>query len=283
MGGLTTQTRFWMVLVLFSIGVMVLGRWLGDRSGLLWGFSIAFSVNCLFYFYSDRRLIHLFRARRIEGQDPWHVLRMVRELCQRAGLAIPAVYIVDSPSAQILAAGRSGFSGRIILTEGLLRTLDPAELKAVLAVQVIHLKSNNSYAFSAVGLFVGMVLTSTRFLDRWLRLLIDAPRDIEERQGGYLTGVIAPLAAGLLRLCISKGSFLEADAKAGDLSGDRSALARALWKLDSLAQTRPLRVPASLGHMFIVNPLTRKGWFRYFRIQPDLATRTRHLVGQYPL
>jgi len=274
-------TRAWLVLLAISIGLIALGQSLGHRDGLLLSVALALSINGLLFFYGDIRLAPLLEVQEIEGQDPWGLLEQVRTLSDRARIKTPRVFLIPSSSPQSLVIGRSIKNGKIFLTEGLLERLTPEELRAILCFHVACIKNLSTLSFTVGSALADAVLVVGRAFDKIVRAIMGRhPGPITSSMGTWL---VAPLAASLIHITVNKRDYLAADALAAKLVGDPKILATALWKLHSYSFTRPFSAPAAAAPFFVVNPLTRRGWNRYFHAQPSTRERILRLIGYYPL
>ncbi len=275
--------KAWSFLIFTSLTLIVLGHFALGREGLLIGLVLSLGVNSFVYFYEDKRIVGYFRGQILEGQDPWGLLTQTRKLASKIRVAPPKIIVLPSPSPQALVVGRSLTHGTIIITEGLLRKLSPAETEAILAYLLCCIKNLNTLAF-AVGSFVASsLLMISETLDMGLRLLIVERKNPDYPLSQIFTRAVAPFVGGLIRLSIRPSFYLQADKMASDVSEDGQVLAKALWKLHSYSSTEPFQAPLSISHLFVVNPLTTRKWTRYFHAQPDVEKRIRALVGHYPI
>lgn len=276
-------TKAWMFLLLLSMLIVLAGHTIGDRQGLLWSVSIALSINSFIYFYGDIRLHNTYPGRQLEGQDPWGLLELCQAMASRIRIPAPKIYLIDETSPQCFALGRSWKNGKIFLTKGLLDRMSKEELKAVLAYEMTAIKKLDTLAFTVAGALCDVVLSICGLFDIILRWIIGAKSDPYSNQSHLFTLVVAPIAGSLVRLTVGNQIYYNNDALASELCGDPRVLATVLWKLDSYAATYPLLTPPAMAHLFIVNPLTNRGWTRYFHAQPSVERRIRKLVGYYPI
>lgn len=278
---MNSAMKAWIFMAGLSILALVLGQWWAGREGLFWGLFLALSVNSLLYFYGDQRILRCFQGRDLEGRDPWGLIEAVRDTANKARLPHPRLVVLENPSPQALTIGSHKKRATLVITSGLLESFTSEELKAVVAYQLASLSRLDTLAHSIGSALGGSLLLVTHFFDWLLRLLIGSKtRGVQSHLFTYL---FSPLAALLVRLPVSQNSYFATDALAASWLENPKVLAQTLWKLDSFSQTRPIKAPASMGHLFIVNPLTDNNWTRYFRIQPRVEQRIRRLIGHYPI
>ena len=227
--------------------------WLG-RPGLLWGFLACLLLHWFIYFHSDKRLIHLFSARKLEGRDPWRLLEILEKLSQKARIPTPQVYIVTCPSLNAFSIARHHKHSAIIISESIPQTFTPDELEAVLAHEVACIKRLDTIAMS-----VSSALMSGPFF------------------------LLFPITALIRRFIVTPKTYFAIDSLAAKLTNSPKNLAQALWKLQSYASTQNLNVPISTAHLFIVNPLTKAYYARYFQAQPPVEKRIQKLIGYFPI
>ncbi len=278
------STKAWFFLLLLASLILLAGHSLGGRQGLLWALVIALSVNSLVYFYSDLRILSLFSGRRLEGRDPWGALELTKALCKKHRIPMPQIIVLEEPSPQALALGRNWNHSSIILTQGLLDHFSRRELRAVLAYQLATIQRQETFAFAVAASFTDLIMSMAWHLDRLWSLLLGIRQSQDSaRKGHFFSWLLSPLAAGLLRFSVGPSNYYALDALASEISEDSQAVAEVLWKLQSFASTLPLLVPVSQAHLFMVNPLTKPGWSRYFQVQPETKRRIERLVGHYPI
>jgi heat shock protein HtpX len=275
--------RAWLVLSGLSILTLYLGDRIAERQGVLWAVVAALCLNMFFYFYGDLFLKPLFKGRSLEGRDPWDLRNMLEKLALAARVTTPGVTVLPQLSPQAFAIARSWGSSRIYLTEGLLRRLSEKEIQAILAFELALIKRLDTFSMSVASAFLMSLLSLTRALDWVARWLLGTKNKIGSRYNHLFTSLLSPLAGLLIRLTLSEKDFYAADQMAAQWTDAPEELARALWKLQSLKQTQPWPAPASTAHLFVVNPLNRRGWTRHLQIQPATEARIKKLVGHYPL
>ena len=273
--------KAWFFLSTFSLALIVAGFTLGDRQGLILGVGLALGINTLVFFYGDWRTLRVFQNSKLEGQDPWGLMPLVRKKSQQLKLPPPEIYILEHETPQAFSIGRNWHSAKICLTRGLLRLLTPAEIEIVVALELTRIERLDTFSFQVASAFGDSVLLVSSFLDRTLRLVLGSAPSPQYQ--GFFQNLMSPLACLAVRLTVGPQNYLQADKKTAERIHDAKGLAAVLWKLESYATTRPLLVPPSMAHLFIVNPLTGYGRDQYFPVQPTIQRRIEHLLGYYPL
>jgi len=282
--------KTWLLLISFLIFVIALG-WLFsyalDNQFIL-VIAVIFSITTSFvsYWYSDKIVLAMSHARPIEKKDNPELYRLVENLCITAGLPLPKIYIIDEPQPNAFATGRDEKHAVVAVTRGLLEKLDRTELEGVIAHELAHIKNKDMLLGTVVVVLVGIVAILS---DMFLRISFwSAGRRRRESGGtllivlGILAAILAPLAATLIRLAISRKREFLADATGALLTRYPEGLARALEKISS--DTSPLRtVNNSTAHLYICSPFKgtqTKSWFtKLFMTHPPIEERVRALRG----
>ena len=280
---MSNAIKSWSFLFLLSLTLIVLGHLTLGREGLLIGLVVSLGINSYVYFFEDKRIISYFQGQPLEGQDPWGLLSLSRKLSAKMRIPNPRIVVLSDPAPQALVVGRSLTQGTIFITEGMLRSLSQQEIEAVMAYLLACIRNLNTLAFAVGSFFASSLLAITEFLDLLLRFIMVEKKNPDYPLSQIFTRTAAPLIGLLLRISIRPSFYFEADRQASELVGDAKVVAAALWKLHSYSSTEPFTAPLSISHMFVVNPLTRQSWTRYFHAQPSVERRIRSLVGHYPI
>lgn len=268
---MSNLTRIWFLLSLLSFSILIAGFAWGERQGLLIAFGVVLVLNTGTYFLADFRVRTLFAGRTLLGQDPWGLGEMVSELSRKTRIPRPEVVVVSLSVPTALSTGRHWRHATIFISEGLLKTLNQQELKAVLAHEISKIKRLDTFAHSVSSSLSGALL--------WLARKIDGIFGNKAR----LESALEPIALLPVHFSVGKSSYYKADQLASHLLGNPQALAQVLWKLHSYAGTQPLDVPRSTAHLFIVDPLTSSSYHRYFQKHPSVEQRIEKLVGYFPI
>jgi heat shock protein HtpX len=273
------QMKTILLLGTLSAGLVAIGGTLGE--GYLYLFTaLAALMNLGAYFFSDRIVLAMHRARPLERHEAPGLHRIVEELSARAGIEAPRVYLIDDPHANAFATGRNPRHGVVAVTTGMLDLLSPRELRGVLAHEIGHIV-NRDILVSSVAATLATAITHLANVLQF-GALFGARRDDGEEggspAGGLLLALVAPLAATLVQLGISRSREFLADEAGARLSGDPEALACALERLHLSAQRVPGEAQPATASLFIVSPLAGAGsLLQLFSTHPAIEERVRRL------
>jgi heat shock protein HtpX len=276
-----TYVKTTLLLAALTLMLVGFGRVLGGRSGMQLAFGLAVVMNLGSYWFSDRIVLAMYRAREVPEAEQPELHRIVRGVAQAAGLPMPRVFVVPQPALNAFATGRDPAHAVVAVTEGLLAHLDRGELEGVLAHEMAHVK-NRDILVSAIAATLAGAIMFLADMARWGAMFGGlGGRDGEERGGNPVallaTAILAPIAALLVQMAISRSrEYLADDAGAGFLhSGE--GLARALEKLAGASRALPTDAPAAAGHVLIVSPLSGGGIFSLFSTHPPIEERIARL------
>jgi heat shock protein HtpX len=268
------------ILLATLTGLLVLvGRWIGGPSGMVIAFGFAIVMNMGAYWFSDKLALTMAGAREVISAEAPELHRLVAELAQRAGLPMPRVAIVESDAPNAFATGRSPKHGVVAVTSGIMRILDRDELAGVIAHELGHIK-NRDTLISAVVATVAGAITMIANMAQWALLfggLGGGDDDEDGGMAGLVSGlfliILAPIAATLIQLAISRSREYGADAAGAGIAGNPIALASALRKLENGNARRPAAVNPATAHLYIVNPLHGGAIAGLFSTHPPVAQR----------
>lgn len=260
--------------------LVVIGRWLGGTGGMVFAFGLAVLMNGAAYWYSDRFALRMAGAREVTPQEAPDLHRLVANLAQRAGLPMPRVYLVESEAPNAFATGRDPEHGAVAVTTGILHLLDRDELAGVLAHELGHIK-NRDTLISAVAATVAGAITMLAHMAQWA-LLFGSSSEEEEGGAGSMVGglfllIVAPIAATLIQMAISRTREFGADTAGARVAGNPIALASALRKLEQWSARTPMAVNPATAHLYIVNPLHGGTIANLFSTHPPIAQRIARL------
>lgn len=265
------KTAFW--LTLLTLIAIAIGDWLGGQNGMVYAFLIAAGMNFFSYFFSDKLALAMNGAHPVTREQLPRVYQVVERLTQQVGLPMPKIYVIPTDSPNAFATGRNPNHAAVAVTEGILRLLDDEELEGVLAHELGHVRNRDILISSVAATLAGAITMLARF-EFWF-----GGGDDRDRGGGLLTMILAPFAAMLIQLAVSRAREYEADATGAHFTHNPYALARALQKLDAYSKRIPMVVPASTAHLFIVQPfLGSLG--NLFSTHPPIPKRIERLLGQ---
>ncbi|HRO66955.1 MAG TPA: M56 family metallopeptidase [Pseudobdellovibrionaceae bacterium] len=271
---LSNGTKVWVFMIATCLGLLILGDHLGGRLGLLLGLLCAIALNALVFFWGETRILSQFQARKWVGADPWGLQSRIQTLSRKLSIDPPALYLVESPTATAFSVGFSARKPCLCVTTGLLEKLNEEELEAVLAQQLCHVSRMDSFFFGVTSILANSLMSVGEFLDR----LWPANFFFEKKQKPFLT-LLSPLGWLIVRGVVKRSTYYENDRTAANLIASRERLGEILWRLDGLAQARPLDVPPCTAHFFIVNPEGGRQRNFFLKSHPPLSERLRTLMG----
>jgi heat shock protein HtpX len=261
---------------------LVIGYYLGGQSGMVIAFVLAVVMNLGSYWFSDKIVLAIYRAREAKPSEAPELHQIVEELAQYAGIPKPKVFIVPNETPNAFATGRNPAHAVVAVTDGILRLLNRDELKGVLAHELAHVKNRDILIGSIAATLAGAIMLLAD-MARWAALFGGVNRDDEEGGGGIIgliaMAVLAPIAAMLIQMAISRSREYQADATGAHLAGHPQGLARALEKLEYAAKRIPMEASPQTAHMFIVNPLSGRSLLTLFSTHPPIEKRIERLLA----
>ena len=271
------------LLSLLTVLMVLMGSAIGGQGGMFIAFFMALAMNFFSYWFSDKIVLKMYGAREIGENDYPAYYGMVRRLALQAGLPMPKVYIIPSESPNAFATGRNPSHAAVAATDGILRILSPEELEGVMAHELAHVRNRDILISTIAATFAGAISMLGTML-QWGAILGAGRGDNDERGGiGGMVGslamaIIAPIAAMLIQMAVSRSREYLADESGASICGRPLALAGALRKLHNASQAIPmLDARPATAHMFIVNPLTGGGMMTLFSTHPPMEERIARL------
>jgi len=263
------------------------GEMIAGRTGLQWGLMIAIAMNFFSYFYSDKIALAMYSAKPVTRDELPRAYDVVERLTARAGLPMPKIYVIPTDSPNAFATGRNPQHASVAVTRGILDLLNDEELEGVLAHELGHV-NNRDILISSVAATVAGAITMLASMGKWAMIFGGfGGRDRESRDGGGIAAlfmlILAPIAATLIQLAVSRSREYQADASGAHYTGNPYALASALQKIDAYSRRMPLQASPSTAHLFIIQPFLgmNAGMFAgLFSTHPPTAKRIERLTGR---
>jgi len=269
------------LLSLLTVLMVFMGSAIGGQTGMFFAFFMALAMNFFSYWFSDKIVLRMYGAREIGENDHPAFYGMVHRLSLQAGLPMPRVYIIPSESPNAFATGRNPSHAAVAATDGILRILSPEELEGVMAHELAHVRNRDILISTIAATFAGAISMLGSML-QWGAIL-GAGRGDDDEGGGGLIGslamaIIAPIAAMLIQMAVSRSREYLADESGAGICGRPLALAGALRKLHNASQMIPMtEARPATAHMFIVNPLTGGRLLSLFSTHPPMEERIARL------
>jgi len=274
----TLKTTFF--LAILAVLFVSVGQMLGGRNGATMALIMAGLMNVVAYWFSDKIVLAMYRAKEVtEGEAP-ELHGIVRELVMRARLPMPKVYMMDNPAPNAFATGRNPEHAAVAVTTGIMGLLSREELTGVIGHELSHIK-NRDILISTIAATIAGAISYLAHIAQW-GMMFGGRRDGEDRNplGSVLTIVmmiLAPIAAMLIQMAISRSREYKADEGGASICGNPRALADALKKLQAGVRRVPMEANPSTAHMFIVSPLTGGGLLSLFSTHPPIEERVARL------
>src|SRR2546422_6604919 len=269
-----------MLLAVLTVMLVLIGSAFGGRQGMQMAFVLALLMNLGSYWFSVKIVLAMYGARPIDEAQAPGLYAIVRRLTTRAGLPMPRVYLIPTDTPNAFATGRNPHHAAVAVTEGIMRILNDEELEGVLAHELAHVK-NRDVLISTIAATLAGAITYLAHMAQWAAMFGGRSSDDEERGGNplglILMAVLAPVAAMLVQLAVSRAREFQADATGARVAGRPRGLAQALEKLERANEVAPMAANPSTAHLFIVNPLGRNVLMRLFSTHPPIEERIARL------
>jgi len=269
---------FILMLAMMALFLLV-GNAIGGQRGMVYAFFFAAVMNFVMYWFSDKIVLAMYRAKPVSEQDAPDIYRIVRRLTANNLMPMPKVYIMPMETPNAFATGRNPENAAIAVTGGILQILNEKELEGVIAHELAHIKHRDILIATVVATMAGAISMLAR-MAQWAAIFGGGSRDDDNRGGALgllFMAIIAPIAAFLIQLAISRSREYSADEGGAILCGNPLALASALKKLGSYSKRIPSNVEPSTAHMFIVNPLSGSAILKLFSTHPPIEERVKRL------
>ena len=277
-----------MLLIVLTALLVAFGHVIGGPEGATIAFAFALVMNFISYWFSDKIVLAMYRAKPLGESEAPQVYRVVREIATRSHIPMPKLYWLPTKTPNAFATGRSPKHASVAVTSGLLELMNEEELKGVLAHELSHVQNRDTLVMTIAAALAGAIMWLAD-MARWGLMFGGGRRDREDRNGGglqliaiFLAAILAPLAAMLIQMAISRTREYGADETGAKLLHNPHGLASALRKLDGAARAYPLpNATASTAHLFIVNPFSGRSLMALFSTHPPIEDRIRRLEAMH--
>jgi heat shock protein HtpX len=272
-----------LLLVLLTLFLIFIGDRFGGRNGMVLAFILSVAFNFGTYFFSDKIALRMYNAQAVTREQLPRAYAAVERLTAKQGLPMPKIYVLPTESPNAFATGRNPQHASVAVTHGILQLLDDEELEGVLAHELGHVRNRDILTSSIAATLAGAITMVARM--GYYASLFGGGGGRDRRGGGGLQAllmmIVAPIAASLIQLWISRTREFEADATGAATTGNPYALARALQKLDEYSKRIPMEASPSNAHLFIVAPLLGSGGIAsLFSTHPPMKERIQRLIGR---
>jgi heat shock protein HtpX len=273
-----------LLLTALTLFLLFVGEALGGQRGMAIALVFAVVTNFISYFYSDKIALAMYHAKPVTREQAPRVYGIVERLTQRAGIPMPKLYVIPTESPNAFATGRNPNHASVAVTEGILNLLTDDEMEGVLAHELSHVR-NRDILISSIAATIAGAITFLARMAAWGAMFGGfGGGDRDERRGGGLGAlamlILAPIAAMLIQLAISRSREYQADASGAHLAGNPYGLASALQKLDAYSRRIPMAASPSTAHLFIIQPLLGMNLGNLFSTHPPIAKRIERLTGR---
>ena len=271
------------LLTALTLLLMFIGRAFGGQNGMFLALAFAAVMNFVSYFYSDKIALAMYRAQPVTREELPRAYAAVERLTQKIGIPMPKMYVIPTESPNAFATGRNPQHASVAVTHGILGLLNDEELEGVLAHELGHV-NNRDILISSVAATLAGAITMLASMGKWAMIFGGYGRSERNDRGGGLAGLlmlfVAPIAASLIQLAVSRSREYQADATGAHFTGNPYALASALQKLDTYSRRVPMQATPSTAHLFIIAPLLGINFGGLFSTHPPIAKRIERLTGR---
>lgn len=272
--------KTFLLMAAMTILLVFIGNFLGGDQGMFIAFGFAVVMNFGTYWFSDKIVLRMYRAQELQPANNPILFQLTEELTARAGLPMPKLYLIDNQQPNAFATGRNPQHASVAVTSGIIRLLSREELQGVIAHELSHIK-NRDILIGTVAATIAGAISMLAMMAKWA-LIFGGGRGSGDRDNGNPFGaivavIVAPLAALLIQLAISRSREFAADESAARIVGNPLGLANALKKLHAKAEQIPMEASPATAHMFIVNPLSGGGFTKLFSTHPPIEERVARL------
>jgi heat shock protein HtpX len=265
--------------------LMLIGGLIGGRGGVFIAFILAMILNFGSYWFSDKIVLKMYKAQEVSESSAPDLYNLVRNLALKAGLPMPRIFIIPEEAPNAFATGRDEKHAVVAVTEGIMRILNKEELEGVIAHELSHIQNKDMLISSIAATLAGAIVMLAH-MAQWAAIFGGGRSDDEDNGGGIIgliaMAILAPLAATVIQMAISRSREYLADASGARITKNPYGLAAALEKLTKASKIIPMNANPSTAHLFIVNPLTGKSLMNLFSTHPPLEERIARLRSMKP-
>ncbi len=276
---MSNQIKTGLLLAVLTALILIFGQALGGSGGLVIAFILAIAMNVGSYWFSDRIVLKMYKANEVSPEQAPKLHKAVEELAQKAGIPKPRVFIIPEEAPNAFATGRNPNYGIVAVTEGILKLISFEELKGVLAHELSHIKNRDILIQTITATLAGVIMFVSSMV-RWMAIFGMGGDD----EGGgnpivaIVLAIIAPIAAMLIQMAISRSREYLADQTGAEISGSPGSLAGALEKMEQYSKRAPMKKGnAASAHMFIINPFSGRNITKLFSTHPPVQDRVQRL------
>ncbi|MBI5476678.1 MAG: zinc metalloprotease HtpX [Ignavibacteriales bacterium] len=273
-------TKTVLLMAVLTVLLVVVGNLIGGQGGMMIAFLVAIVMNFGTYWFSDKIILRMYKAQELTKDNAPALFQITEELTARAGIPMPKLYRIDGEQPNAFATGRDPQHAAVAVTEGIVRLLSKDELRGVIAHELAHIKHRDILVGTIAATFAGAI-SMLASMAQWA-MIFGGGRSSNDREGGspiagIVMMIVAPLAAMMIQMAISRSREFLADEGGAQMSGNPLSLANALRKLQSKAEQIPMEANQATAHMFIVNPLSGGGFTKLFSTHPPMEERVKRL------
>lgn len=269
--------------MVLMVGLTLILIWaggaLGGRSGMTMALMFALMMNLFAYWFSDKIVLKMYRAQEVREHEAPELYSIVRRLAQKAEIPMPRVYIINEDQPNAFATGRNPNHAAVAVTTGIMKTLSREELEGVIGHELAHVK-HRDILISTIAATIAGAISYLAQMAQWAMIFGGGRRD-DGRDGSPIAAlvmmIVGPIAAMLIQMAISRSREYSADSGGARIAGNPRHLASALKKLHNASQRIPLNAQPATAHMFIVNPLSGRGFAKLFSTHPPMEERIARL------